>query len=393
MNKYIHILDYAISSLLQERMKNSVILFTYTLNVFLVVSILFLSDALFEEARLLLQKSPEIIVQNLKGGRHEMAPIQYMDVIQSIRGVQNVTPRHWGYYYDVPTETNYTFMGVDTFPSEIAQFIETEDSSHPELGKKGNFIQCIIGQGVADVRFIGPEDIIPILGSDGNLYVLKVTGLFKSESTILTNDVILIDSVSLQTIFDSSRQQCTDFAVSVRNEKEIDTIIQKIQERLPMVRIISRNQLMGTYRAIFGWRSGVAVTLLLGSILAFFVLVWDKASGISAQEQQNIGILKAIGWSTSDVLTLRFWEGFVISSLSVLSGILLAYLHVFYFGGTLFRPIIQGWSVLFPYFNPMPHVDLYKMGVVLCITVLPYIAAILIPSWKSAIKDPDEVMR
>ena len=395
MYKSLRILDFAISELLRERLKNSVIISTYALNVFLVVSILFLADALFEEARVMLSASPELIVQNLKGGRHEMIPLKYAESIRSIRGVRKVIPRYWGYYYDFPTTANYTFLGVGNIPPKIIRMIEGDlpEEGSPEIGREGNFIRCVVGVGVADARFIGVDDIIPILGSDGNLYVLKVSGIFESTSAILTNDLVLVAASDLKTIFDFAPGKCTDFVVEIRNSKEVDTIINKIRERLPMTRTISRDQLLSTYRAVFGWRSGVAITLLAGSILAFIVLAWDKASGLSAQELRNIGILKAIGWSTSDVLELKFWQGFVISSLSFLSGLLAAFIHVFYFGGALFTPIIKGWSVLFPDFKPMLHIDPYKLLVVLCLTVIPYIAAILVPSWKASSTDPDEVMR
>ena len=395
MYKSLQILDFAISELLRERLKNSVIIGTYALNVFLVVSIVFLADALFEEARVMLSASPELIVQNLKGGRHEMIPLKYAESIRSIRGVRKVIPRYWGYYYDSSTTANYTFLGVGNIPRKIIRMIEGDlpEKGSPAIGREGNFIRCVVGVGVADARFIGVDDIIPVMGSDGKLYVLKVSGIFESTSAILTNDLVLVAASDLITIFDFAPGKCTDFVVDIRNSNEVDMIIRKIQERLPMTRTISRDQILSTYRAIFGWRSGVAITLLLGSILAFIVLAWGKASGLSAQELRNIGILKAIGWSTSDVLELKFWEGFVVSSLSFLSGLMAAFIHVFYFGGALFSPIIKGWSVLFPDFRPMLHIDPYKLLVVLCLTVIPYIAAILIPSWKASSTDPDEVMR
>lgn len=395
MYSHLKILDFAVFGILRERLKNSVIIMVYTLNVFLIVSAVFLSDALFEETRIVLEGAPELIVQNLKGGRHEMLPLDYAGKIRSIRGVQDVVPRYWGYYYDPQTTANYTFMGVENLPTEIVRMIEGgfQDSPPPGVGKKGNFIYCVVGQGVADARFIGVDDIIPILGSDGNLYVLKVTGIFESASSLLTNDLVLVGETELKTIFDLPKGHCTDFVVVIRNAREVDTIIGKIQQQLPMTRSISRSQILGTYRAVFGWRSGVAIMLLAGSTLAFVVLAADKAFGISAQERRSIGILKAIGWKTSDVLELKFWEGFVISSASFLTGMLGAFIHVFYFGGILFSPVIRGWSVLFPSFRPLLHIDGYKLLVVLFLTVVPYVAATILPAWHAAVIDPDEVMR
>ena len=61
----------------------------------------------------------------------------------------------------------------------------------------------------------------------------------------------------------------------------------------------------------------------------------DKASGLSAEERKEIGILKAIGWETADVIRMKFWEGILISFSAFMLGYLAAYLHVFYSSAVL----------------------------------------------------------
>ncbi len=121
-----------------------------------------------------------------------------------------------------------------------------------------------------------------------------------------------------------------DLVVQIRNSKEIDTVARKIQEKLPATRTISKAQILSTYEAVFGWRSGLMVALLLGSIAAFSILAWDKASGLSAEERKEIGILKAVGWDTSEILELKFWEGFADILVSFLTGAISAHIHVFF---------------------------------------------------------------
>ena len=150
---------------------------------------------------------------------------------------------------------------------------------------------------------------------------------------------------------------------------------------------------MRTYDAIFNWRSGMMLSVFAAALVAFCILAWDKATGLSAEERREIGILKATGWDTGDVLELKFWEGLAVSLTAFLLGIISAYVHVFFFGATILAPVLKGWSVLFPRFDLIPYVDAYQVFVIAFLTIIPYVASTVIPSWKAAITDPEQVMR
>ena len=90
---------------------------------------------------------------------------------------------------------------------------------------------------------------------------------------------------------------------------------------------------------------------------------------------------------------MKFWESAIISISSFFAGILLAYMHVFLASSSLFEPALKGWSVLYPDFKPVPFIDFYDVVVLFFITVIPYAVATLVPSWRAATLDPDEVMR
>ena len=101
-----------------------------------------------------------------------------------------------------------------------------------------------------------------------------------------------------------------------------------------------------------------------------------------------IGVLKACGWQTNDVLELKFWEGVAVSSASLLAGLALAFAHLLWFEGALFAGVMKGWSVMMPAFTVRPRLDLFQVFLLLSLTVAPYIAATIIPSWKAASTDP-----
>ncbi|HYS42765.1 MAG TPA: FtsX-like permease family protein, partial [Geobacteraceae bacterium] len=187
--------------------------------------------------------------------------------------------------------------------------------------------------------------------------------------------------------------QATDLAVTVGNPRELTTIAAKIARQFPDTRPILKSEILRTYDSIFDWRGGMVVVILSVAILSFVIFAWDKATGLSAEERKEIGILKSIGWETGDVLLLKFWEGTVISLSAFLVGVILAYGHLFFFSASLFEHALKGWAVLYPRFRLTPAVDSYQLAVLFFLTVVPYAVATVIPSWRAATADPDAAMR
>ena len=387
MNHHLRILDAAVAALLRCRTKTIVIMAVYSLLVALLASLLLYVKTLRTESQRLLATAPEVVVQRQRGGRHELVPVAWADSIRAIRGVAEATPRVWGYIYDLPTGANFTFWGASSVPDSALQLQDGEMIGPDSTGT------CVVGQGVADVRFLGVGDRLPLKAADGSLYAPRVIGIFTAESALLTNDLVVLSTADLRRVFGMDPGVATDIAVSVRNPNEVDTVARKIQEAWPDVRTVTRRQILQTYDAVFDWRGGVWAALLLSTVLAFAVLVWDRATGMSAEEYHSIGILKAVGWTSREVLELKLLEGGIVSAGSLLTGLVAAQIHLVVFDGAVFSRVLRGWSVLFPPFEVAPALDAYTLLVCLPLAVVPYLAASLVPAWRAAVSDPDSIIR
>ena len=75
MTRHGRLADFAVSNLLRQRGRTTVVVIVYALLVALVASLLLFVRALRSEARLLLRDAPAIVVQRLVGGRHELIPV------------------------------------------------------------------------------------------------------------------------------------------------------------------------------------------------------------------------------------------------------------------------------------------------------------------------------
>lgn len=373
LERYRNILDFTLSSLLRRKGRNLALLAVYTLVVFVIASLIFFVQALKHEARELLVQAPDMVVQRMVAGRHDPIPVAQAEAIRSIRGVEEVEPRVWGYYYDPVFGGNLTMMAADD----------------PELQPDSVWI----GKGVARSMRVNEGDLISLRGYDGQPMLFAVQKVLPEAAELVSSDLILMSEKDLRTLFHFPEGQATDFAITAGNPRELPTIAAKIVELFPDARPIMKSEILRTYEAVFDWRGGLMVVVLGSAILAFIIFAWDKATGLSAEERKEIGILKSIGWESSDVLLLKFWEGSVVSLTAFLAGVLLAYLHVFLFGASLFEHALKGWSVLFPRYRLVPALDGYQLTVLFFLTVLPYTAATLVPIWRAATVDPDAAMR
>ena len=373
IEKQRSIIDFTLSSLLRRKAKNIALVVVYASVVCVLASVIFFSHAIKKEASLILKESPEVMVQRLVAGRHDLIPLSYIDAIKQIRGVYSVKARLWGYYYDPTNGANYTLIAREDF----------------QYGE-GNIA---IGKGISKNLSATVGSKMPFKAHDGSYLFLQVKETLSSESGLVSSDLILITEKDFRRLLGIPEGYVTDLTLHVRNRKELFTVATKIVQILPDTRPILREEILRTYDAIFDWRGGVMLVILTGAVMAFFIFAWDKATGLNAEERREIGILKAIGWETSDVLLMKFWEGAMISLSSFLIGVFLAYAHVFFTSSSLFESALKGWSVLYPDFRLTPFIDAYQVATLFFLTVIPYTVATIVPSWKAATIDPDTVMR
>ncbi|MBJ6724379.1 ABC transporter permease [Geomesophilobacter sediminis] len=373
LDRQRHILDFTLAALLRRKGKTGALVAVYTLVVFLLASALFFGHALRREAELVLKDAPEITVQRSLTGRYAPIPKEYAGAIGEIRGVSSARPRLWGYYYDANSRANYTLV----VPAE----------NQPDPGT------IVIGSGIATLRDANPGDQIGFTGYDGAAQSYRVARVLPEGAGLVSADLILISERDYRALSGIPDGEATDLVLTVHNAKEFATVAEKIRQRFPDTRPIVRDEILRTYDALFNWRGGVVAVLSGMAGLAFVIFAWDKATGLSAEERKEIGVLKAVGWETSDILAMKFWEGIAVSFTAFLLGVTLGYLHVFWGGSFLFAPVLKGWSTLYPNFRLIPAVDFGELGAILFLVVVPYSVSTIVPSWRAATIDPDAVLR
>ena len=392
MNKYInfYLIEYAINSLLRQKYKNIFISTILTFLIFILSSVFFITTSIKNELQYSVESLPEITVQKLISGKHYDIETKRVDEILEITGVDYAVARVWGYYYFSNAGVNFTLVGIDQFEMQYKNSLEGLLTTTKEF----NDTNAYVGQGVYEImRKNYFKEYFNFILPDGSLKKVDIGGVFKSDTNLESNDVIVLSKENMRSIYGMSENYATDIVVKVANIDEIETVASKIKLLYPDTRVITKNDLKVSYQNIFDYKSGLFLALFIVSLFTFFIIVFDKASGLSSSERKEIGVLKAIGWSLDDVLKEKFYEGALISIFAYILGVILALGFVYIFQAPLLRDIFSGYSELKTAFELPFVLDVQTIVLVFFLSVPIYIAAIIIPSWRVATMDADEVMR
>ena len=379
INRQRYLIDFTAASMWRHKWRNVLLLAVYAFTIFLLASVLLYGAALRHAATSALKDAPEVTVQRIVMGRHALAPADWPEKLKGIRGARKVEGRLWGYFYDRANGANYTLM----VPSRFSQYADLAPG------------EAVVGAGIKSLRKDARNlNWLNLLSPSGKLFRLKIRKVLPAGSELVSADLVLLSRADFLRFFSLPQDAgYTDVALSVRNRNEVDTIVNKISRLLPDARVISRKDILRTYENIFSWREGIVLAMLASALAAFAIFAFDKASGLSAEERREIGILKALGWDTSDILSMKLWEGALISAGAFLLGVVAAWLHIFLFDAGLLAPVLKGWAVLYPKVHLAPRLDGLQLLALAFMTIVPFTAATLVPVWKAAIADPDTVMR
>ncbi len=391
IQRQANLIDYALCSLLRKGLKNFGVFFLFSLLIFLTSSFQLLCSALNETSARILTASPDITVQQMIAGRQVLLPQISQKTLNDIFGITAVRERIWGYYFDPNNGANYTVIGVE-HPKDFAT-----DSMHLTLATgrfpvKGAQGEVVLGQAVGAGKDLITRSKFSLFRPDLTLASFERVGTFSQGTSLVTDDLIVMSLADARDLFSIPTGYITDLLVQTGNPEETPTIAQKIARKIPGSRVVTRKRIQQTYRSVFGWRSGIGSICLLAALAAFVILAWDKASGLSAEETREVGILKMLGWQTRDIMTIRFWESGIVAGLAFFVGYGLSWSHLIWFNGALFKPLLLGWSVLKPSYSLSPPLHFNDLLLLFSLTVVPYLAATIFPAWRSSIIRPDSVI-
>jgi ABC-type lipoprotein release transport system permease subunit len=205
--------------------------------------------------------------------------------------------------------------------------------------------------------------------------------------------VMICDEADARRVLDLPAGRATDLAIDLINPAEEEVVARTVLERLPGTRVVERAFLGRLYAVAYGRRAGLVLAATIPALLALLALAWDRAIGLAPDERREIAILKAVGWSSADVVWEKLYESLLVGALATAVGLVLAYGWVFPLGAPVLRGAIAGFSVLYPEGRLTPEVDTAQLLAIASTVLGPFVALSVVPAWRAASLDPMESMR
>ena len=409
MKRFKNLLNYALNCIQRYRLRTAVILICLTVAASTFSAVAFMSDGLVREGALSLKYTPDLTVQGIQAGRQALISTSYVSsILGSASGISGISERIWG--YGNVGNTLIVVMGVDVGNAatinqtsrQLGAFKIDQAAAYPL--ESGQFLNpqlngtVVIGKGVAELLGAHVGTQLSILTESNEIKQYTVVGIFNSESSIYNADMILMNLNDARGFFSIPDDKVTDLMVYVTPvDAQTKTVLVNEVARaisgLPNCRVVTKDVLLSAQEKTYGDRSGFFSIVWYVILIAVAIIAFNQTVVVGHESKFEVGLLKALGFSTSDVIQVRLVESLVLGTLAAGIGLTVGILFDSVLGAPILRDFMLGWANLYPGFPVPVYISAQTVLFTFAVTIVPLLFATVIPSWLNATVDPDISMR
>jgi lipoprotein-releasing system permease protein len=410
MGRFKNLLNYALNCIQRYRLRTVVILICLIVAASTFSAVAFLSDGLVREGALSLKYAPDLTVQGIQAGRQTLIPTNYVNYILGVApGVAGISERIWG--YGNVGNTLIVVVGIDVGNSatinqtspQIGNIITADQEAAYPL-ESGHFIDSqtndtvVIGKGVAQLLGASVGTELSILTESNQVKRYSIVGIFNSESGIYNADMILMNLNAAREFFNIPNDKVTDLMVYVTpidvNTKNalVNDVARQITG-LANVRVLTKDVLLSAQEKTYGDKSGFFSVVWYVILIAVAIIAFNQTVVVGHESKFEVGLLKSLGFSTSDIIQVRLVESLVLGTLAGAIGLTVGILFDGVLGAPVLRDFMLGWANIYPSFQLPIFISPQTVLFTFAVTIVPLLFATVIPSWLNATVDPDIAMR
>jgi ABC-type lipoprotein release transport system permease subunit len=356
-----------------------------------------ISQGIQEEAEASIRFGADLYVTGNQFGRDAPVPLAALKRIETIDGVTDVTPRIVGGIILGKDREHAVVVGIppEKFPPAVT-------CVQGRLPRPGMVNELVVGTGLAHKLKLKLGSMIPPFYHNAQGERLsRVVGVFRSDISLWQTHLIITSFETAANLF-NQRGLATDLLVSCRpgyQDQVRETILRTVclspGEKTNRLRpqVLTRNDLEGLLPQGLLHREGI---FTLHFVLAFAVgiLVVLVTSGFGLLERRReIGILKATGWQTDEILLRGLVESFLLSLSGATLAIICAYIWLRWSNGYWIAGVFLPATDVSPPFAIPFHLGPMSVLLAFLVSLVVLMTGTLYSTWRAATVPPWQAMR
>ena len=410
-NQLKNSINYALNCIKRYRIRTAVILICLTVTASLFASVAFMEDGLTKEGEIGLKYAPDLTIQGMTAGRQTFVNSSYIGAIRGTPGVKQVEERIWGYgnvgnslivivgldlnnqTYNLRTGNSVgqikteTVNPADAYPIESGQFIDANRNG-----------TVVIGKAIAELLNAKVGSYITILTESTEVRVYEVVGIFNSQSSIYNADTIVMNIDDARLFFQVPEGKVTDIIIYLSNVDEnsytsLQNSVARQVSYIPNIRVLTKDVLLKAQETTYGARSGFFSVVWFVLLIAVAIIAFNQTVVVGHESKFEVGLLKALGFSTTDVIKVRLIESATLGALAGSIGLAFGIVYDVALNAPVLKDFMMGWATLYPGFTVPVYISFQTVLLTYAIAIVPLLFATVIPSWLNATVDPDIAMR
>lgn len=384
--KYRNLLFAALADLLRRRVRSLVVTLCLTAILFPFVTALAISEGLRFQAEIAVREGADLYVCADQYGGSGAISLAFLEKLSTLQGVSRTTARVVGRAYFA--DRLVAVIGLDR--EALHALKPLVQGTLP--GARG---EVLVGQSIAEEFAVEPG--IRFTLAANNRKVFKSTGTL-SPTCLWGSDVLIMHLKDANEFFrikgDATQLLLYTSAQSAPLvKKSLYDLTNQGGTRLPDIQIQDRNHIQERLGCAYGYVRGIFVVLfVIGAALA--IPAFLVTSGLGLREvYKEIGVLKATGWRTWELLEKVGLENVLISLTAVSLSILLSMAWTKGLNGILIAQFYVAEVGL------IPHVDIpsryLPSHALLCLAFALGVTLVgsLCSTWRKACVPPGQLMR
>jgi ABC-type lipoprotein release transport system permease subunit len=335
----------------------------------------------------ILNQAGHVYVARDNYGSNAPIELEMIKHLKEIQGVTEVVPRVIGRTY--VKGKFLAVLGMD--PKHMPPSIRLIRGRAPE----GNG-DVVIGREAAEFLNLKIGSRFSIKRNPGQTF--EIVGLFHSPCNIWNVDLLMMNYEDASVLF-GLRGMATDLSVYTRpGYEQIVDIIVRLSEKeeksgKPALRVQTMELIDRYSQRGFNIKAGVFAGLYF-LVLALGIPSIGVISGFGLSERsREIGVMRALGWQTQEILEMTAMENLALSIISVPFIIIAAVLWIYLFNGAVIAKFfVASLDIIIPFqvpsrVFPVPAV----LGLMLAV-ILTMVGSIY-STWRTATVPPSEAMK